>query len=153
MPHRKAQRNTPQRTVVLEELKKVTCHPTAAELYEIKRRRLAKISLATVYRNLELLVRMGIIRKLENSTGQARFDSDLDRHYHVRCVSCARVDDAHGLPDNPVKEVVEEVGGYDIHGFRLEFFGICPGCSASPGQGNGGLSGWGETLRDRISEA
>ena len=62
-------------------------------------------------------------------------------------------DDARGLPDNPVKEVVEEVSGYDFQGFRLEFLGVCLGCSASPGQGNGGLSGRGKEVRDRISEA
>ncbi|MCP4591741.1 MAG: transcriptional repressor [bacterium] len=124
----KPRRNTRQRQVVLEELRKLASHPTAVELYEIARRRLPKISLATVYRNLELLTRMGIARKLETRGGQARFDGDLDRHYHVRCVNCGRVDDVRGLPDNPVNGAVEEVSGYDVQGFRLEFFGVCPGC-------------------------
>ena len=152
MGDHKPRRNTRQRQVVLEELRRFHSHPTAAELHEIARRRLPKISLATVYRNLEVLARMSVIRKLETSGGQARFDGDLDQHYHVRCVRCERVDDARGLPEDPVKEVVEEVNGYEIQGFRLEFFGVCPGCSTSPGQGNGGLSGRGEKLRDRISE-
>jgi len=57
---RKTQRNTRQRQVVLEELRKLTSHPTAAELYEITRARLPKISLGTVYRNLEVLAENGV---------------------------------------------------------------------------------------------
>ena len=48
-------RNTRQREVILEELRKLASHPTAVGLYEIVRRRLPRISLGTVYRNLELL--------------------------------------------------------------------------------------------------
>ena len=53
------QRNTRQRQVILEELQKLTSHPTAVSLYQIVRHRVPKISLGTVYRNLELLARSG----------------------------------------------------------------------------------------------
>lgn len=128
----KSRRNTRQRQVVLEELRKLTSHPTAAELYELARQRLAKISLGTVYRNLELLVQMGVIRKLETAGSEARFDADVNHHYHVRCVRCQRVDDAYGLPHNPIKEEVMQLNGYDIVGLRLEFIGICPSCQEVP---------------------
>ena len=94
----KTQRNTRQRQVILEELQKLTSHPTAAGLYEIVRRRLPKISLGTVYRNLELLARTGLIQKLEFGGGEARFDGNVDRHDHVRCVRCGRVDDISAPP-------------------------------------------------------
>ena len=68
------QRNSRQRQVILEELRKLTSHPTAAVLYAVVRRRLPKISLGTVYRNLELLARMGVVQKLELAGGEARFD-------------------------------------------------------------------------------
>ena len=71
------QRNTRQRQVILEELQKLTSHPTAAVLYDIVRRRLPKISLGTVYRNLELLARMGMVQKLELAGGEARFDGNV----------------------------------------------------------------------------
>ncbi len=128
----KSRRNTRQRQVVLEELRKLTSHPTAAELYEITRRRLPKISLGTVYRNLELLVQTGVIRKLETSGQEARFEGKADRHYHVRCVHCGRVDDAQGLSDDPVKEIIKNVNGYEILGFRLEFVGVCAECQQEP---------------------
>ena len=121
-------RNTQQRQVVLEELKKVSSHPTAAELYEITRRRLPKISLGTVYRNLELLAQMGRIRKLEIGGSEARFDGDVAEHYHVRCVHCGRVDDAHDMPAEPLIHEIKNLGDYEILGYNLEFVGICPAC-------------------------
>lgn len=124
----KSQRNTRQRQVVLEELTKLASHPTAAQLYEITRRRLPKISLGTVYRNLQVLARMGAVRKLDTGGGEARFDGDMSQHYHVRCVRCGQVEDAHGLPADPVKDEVKSLDGYAIFGFHLEFLGLCPGC-------------------------
>ena len=110
------QRNTRQRQVILEELQKVTSHPTAAELYEMARRRLPRISLGTVYRNLELLVRAGIIQKLQVSATEARFDGDPDRHCHVRCVRCGRVDDAYEVRVDQVERQFKSVRGYKIFG-------------------------------------
>ena len=128
MPHRRRPRNTPQRKVILEELQKVTSHPTAVELYELVRRRMPKISLGTVYRNLEMLSKMGTIQKLELGGSEARFDGDSDHHYHVRCVRCGRVDDLHDLPTVRIGDELKEVGGYEILGHRLEFVGVCVGC-------------------------
>lgn len=128
MPEKRPQRNTRQRQVVLEELRKLTSHPTAAELYEITRARLPKISMGTVYRNLELLAQNGIIQKLEIGGAEARFDGNPERHYHVRCVRCERVDDVHDLPDDFVNDDVKSLSGYEILECRLDFIGICPGC-------------------------
>jgi len=142
MPHRRQQRNTPQRRIVLEELQKSTSHPTAVELYQIVRSRLPSISLGTVYRNLELLSRTGIIQKLELGGAQVRFDGNPNCHRHVRCIRCGRVDDLDGLPDNLIMETPKEAGGYKIIGHRMEFVGICADCrnreegdSRSPGDG------------------
>ena len=123
-----ARRNTRQRQVVLEELRKLTSHPTAAQLYEITRARLPKISMGTVYRNLELLAQNVVIQKLQISGSEARFDGNPERHYHVRCVRCERVDDVHDLPDDFVKGEVKSLSGYEILECRLDFVGICPAC-------------------------
>ena len=96
------------------------------------RRRLPKISLGTVYRNLELLDRAGIIRKLDLGGAETRFDGDPHHHYHVRCICCGRVDDVHGLPESVLREEPEQAQGYQILGHRLEFVGVCPNCSTKP---------------------
>jgi Fur family ferric uptake transcriptional regulator len=92
------------------------------------RRRLPKISLGTVYRNLDLLAEAGKIQRLDLGGSEARFDADTDAHYHVRCVRCGRVDDVPGLPADLVADGMATAAGYEILGHRLEFVGICPQC-------------------------
>ena len=122
-------RLTPQRMFLLEELRKLNTHPTADELYEIVRKRLPHISLGTVYRNLEILSRMGIIRKIELGGTRKRFDGDLEIHQHIRCTACGRIDD---LPAGTTvtRCDMDLIGrtGYEAIEHRVEFIGICPEC-------------------------
>ncbi|MEI8376505.1 MAG: transcriptional repressor [Planctomycetota bacterium] len=124
-------RKTRQRQVIIEELQAVTSHPTAAELYELVRPRLPRVSLGTVYRNLDLLARMGLIEKLEHSGGEARFDANTAEHDHLRCVRCGRVDDVRALPLDLARPEEDDLRGYEILGHHLEFLGICLGCRQS----------------------
>jgi Fur family transcriptional regulator, ferric uptake regulator len=132
MENRPFQRNTRQRQVILKELQKLTSHPTAAGLYRIVVRRLPKISLGTVYRNLDLLARAGVIQKLELGGGEARFDGNTTPHDHIRCVKCGRVDDIHHQSLDLLGGVKNDFHGYHVLGRRIEFLGVCPECSQSP---------------------
>jgi Fur family transcriptional regulator, ferric uptake regulator len=129
------QRNTRQRHAILEELRALSSHPTAAELYEIARRRLPNLSLGTVYRNLDLLARMGTIQKLEWSAGETRFDGEARPHDHLRCIRCGRVDDVGTPPLRLERQGGEDFRGYQILGHRLEYLGICPNCKTLTTQG------------------
>jgi Fur family transcriptional regulator, ferric uptake regulator len=122
------ERMTTQRKVILEELRKLTSHPTAVGLFELVRLRLPKISLGTVYRNLDLLNRMGLVQKLEFGNAEARFDGNIDRHDHIRCVRCGRVDDISSSPLDLSGGVTDVSLGYKILGYRLEYSGLCPKC-------------------------
>jgi Fur family ferric uptake transcriptional regulator len=128
MTQKAKNRMTTQRLVILDELRKTTSHPTADELYRKVKKRLPMISLATVYRNLEVLSRLGKIRRLDAVGGQRRFDADLTEHYHVRCIRCGRVDDLYISPRINMDNGVRSVNRFRILGHRLEFLGICPGC-------------------------
>lgn len=119
---------TRQRRVILEELRKLESHPTADEVYEIARRRLPRISLGTVYRNLEILSEYGMIRKLELGGTQKRFDGDVGGHYHVRCIRCGCIEDVHMEPLTTIENAIRRVSDYEIIGSRLEFIGVCPRC-------------------------
>lgn len=132
-----SQRNTQQRRMILQELRGLTWHPTAAELYQKLRQDLPRISLGTIYRNLELLVKNGTIQKLETSGGKARFDGNPERHDHLRCVRCGELKDLHGLPLEVEDIGLWDLGGYEIYGYLLEFIGICPACRAVAGTNNG----------------
>ena len=130
MVNGKIQRITPQRRMIQEELQKLDFHPTAAELYKILRKRLPRLSLGTVYRNLDLLVRLGQINKLETGGSEAKFDGNTRRHHHIRCHICGRMDDINDLPADLTSPLQKEIRGYQILDQRFEFVGICPSCRA-----------------------
>lgn len=126
----KLRRNTPQRKVVLEELCALKIHPSAAELYALVRRRLPRVSLGTVYRNLDVLLQDGMIRKLEFAGSETRFDGTVTEHDHVRCRECGRIEDVFDLgPDGPPAQPTT-LAGFLIEGHRLEYFGLCPDCQS-----------------------
>jgi len=120
-------RMTRQRKVILEELCKVCNHPTADQVYEMVRKRLPHISLATVYRNLEILSGIGSIMKLEFAGAQRRYDGNAAPHYHARCQGCDKVVDAH-MPPIDVPQVPESLNGFFITGHQFEFTGYCEDC-------------------------
>ena len=103
-------------------------HPTADEVYRAVKRELPRISLPTVYRNLERLAEQGEIRKLDIPNFAARFDGETKQHHHIRCVVCGRVDD---LPFKirvrlPADAAVVE--GYEVIGHNAELLGVCRRC-------------------------
>jgi Fur family ferric uptake transcriptional regulator len=128
MATHKTLRDTRQRRTILEELKKLKTHPTADELYEIVRKQIPRISLGTVYRNLDILADSGMILRLEHGAGCYRFDGNPENHYHVRCSICGRVDDISDAPLEDIEQAIQEKCGYEILTHRLEFIGICPDC-------------------------
>ena len=121
-------RLTSQRQIILEELRKVKSHPTADEMYDMVRKRLPRIGLVTVYRNLELLAKLGIIRKLEGDCKQKRFDGDISPHYHIRCIKCSRVDDIFIKIDSELEKGAASCCDYKILDHHVQFSGICSKC-------------------------
>jgi hypothetical protein len=67
-------RMTHQRQVIFEEIMKMESHPTADEVYERVRKRLPRISMGTVYRNLDILTSSGLINRIEPGHSQMRFE-------------------------------------------------------------------------------
>jgi Fur family transcriptional regulator, ferric uptake regulator len=122
-------RLTTQRQIILEELAKVTSHPTANEVYDMVRRRLPRIGLGTVYRNLELMAESGLILKLEVGGTQKRFDATIDPHYHIRCIECNKVDDIEIPLQNHINEIASVICDYQVLGHHIEFAGICDACT------------------------
>ncbi|MBN1505185.1 MAG: transcriptional repressor [Candidatus Eisenbacteria bacterium] len=122
-------RTTRQRKIILEELRKVKYHPTADDLYLAVRRRLPRISLGTVYRNLDLLSRAGLIQKLEVGGTRKRFDGDTEGHCHRRCVACGKVEDVYlrGL-DAVMRRAVKAMTDYEVVSYHVEFVGYCRDC-------------------------
>ncbi|WP_417915229.1 Fur family transcriptional regulator [Candidatus Electronema sp. JM] len=121
-------RRTIQRQILLEELGKARNHPTACELYDIVRKRLPRIGLGTVYRNLELMADTGLILKLEVGGSQKRFDAELEPHYHIRCCRCGKVENIEMDIIQNIVQAAAKKTSYNIIGHHIEFIGDCPEC-------------------------
>lgn len=117
-------RLTTQRMRILEYLKKVKTHPTAEEVHKEIRKSLPTITLATVYRNLNILSEQEQISKLEIKK-KAYFDGDLCCHQHCICTKCGKIIDVFqkDISEYAMKKL-------KVHGFKPEcvcitFKGYC----------------------------
>lgn len=125
---RRAQRKTRQRQLILEVLRSTDSHPTADWIYEQARKKMPKISLGTVYRNLNLLRDLGEIIELNFGSTFSRFDGNPLPHYHFTCLKCGRVYDVDEPLHPELEERVERSMGCEVTNHRLEFYGTCREC-------------------------
>lgn len=118
-----------QREAILEVLRACESHPTADELYAMLRSRMPRLSLATVYRNLEQLANAGIVLALDGA-GARRFDGNIVPHYHKRCSSCGCVSD---LPDTDFESLDGIISAIlpkiECDSCSIEFAGTCDKCN------------------------
>lgn len=117
-----------QRELVLKILQENVVHPTADTLYEMIKKEMPSISLATVYRNLNLLAENGLISKVEGVDGVQRFDHNLHPHYHFICTKCNKVYD---IPHDIAPDLLTQVNaktGLIVESCELSCKGICNDC-------------------------
>ena len=119
---------TRQRAAVHDYLNSVEHHPTAEEVYLAVKRKLPRISLATVYKNLEALVACGAASKLTYGDAAARYDIRTDHHYHTRCLDCGRMWDLDAGQGSELLKQLMPQAGFVVKDYRLELLGQCREC-------------------------
>lgn len=123
-----SRRETRQRRVVYETVASSRTHPTAEWVYERVRREMPRVSLGTVYRNLQLLVADGKLRAWTHAR-VTRFDADLSAHDHFSCESCGLLLDLHrSEEDFPAAQKRLRARGHEVRERVLEFIGLCREC-------------------------
>ena len=93
MLHARGQRATPQRYAILRELRLRDHHATAEEIGRSVRAQLPGTSVPTVYATLELLVELGLVRRIDTGLGPALYDGGTEPHQHMVCRRCGAVQD------------------------------------------------------------
>ena len=121
-------RITPQRDVLLRVLSETHGHPTADELVKRVRAVLPSVSHATVYRNVQELVRAGLVGTLQRGGGAVQFEVNPDEHHHFVCRNCGRVWDVYldrvGFRVNRKSPL----RGFQIDRRELQLHGLCDAC-------------------------
>lgn len=122
-----ARRQTKQRRLVYDAVRAASDHPTAEAVYDRVRRLIPRVSLGTVYRNLQLLVADGRLRSW--TRGRAtRYDADLSAHDHFLCESCGLLLDLDRAGAPLAAERRLEAKGFEVRGRILDLIGLCRNC-------------------------
>jgi len=118
-----------KRSAILECLQGTTAHPSAETVHSMLQRNHPDISLATVYRNLTLFKKQGLIQSIGTVSGIERFDANTAPHVHFVCTCCDAVLDLPqmDIPENLCSAAAEGVGG-QVTGCSLIFTGKCGHC-------------------------
>lgn len=120
---------TPQRLSIYEILYNTDEHPNAEMIYNILHASQPTISLATVYKTLDTLVKHGLIQQLNVGEDSFRYDANAKPHPHIKCTRCHRVHDMHHIPGlEEFRENVKKATQFQLTSEQLYFFGICPDC-------------------------
>ncbi|MBN1698981.1 MAG: transcriptional repressor [Spirochaetales bacterium] len=117
-----------QRDKILALLRSTASHPTADWLYGRLKDEFPHLSLGTVYRNLNILIRQGLVKKIDFGSTFDRFDANIDRHYHFVCERCGTVIDLAIPFDEGLNERVASVTPFTVTRHRIEFYGMCDQC-------------------------
>ena len=122
-------RLTPQRLELIRLIAASEGHPSASRLYQQIKVQFPTMSLATVYKTLDLLKELGEVLEID-----LRDDSHYDGnkpypHPHLICTKCQKIMD--GELDAAVTHIVQEVErtfGFHVVKHQLDFYGLCPDC-------------------------
>jgi Fe2+ or Zn2+ uptake regulation protein len=120
-----------QREEILKVLRQTTSHPTADWVYAKLKNKHPKLSLGTVYRNLNILKEQGEILELSFGSTFDRFDGNPRHHYHFICEDCGKVFDVAMPTENRLNQKAQSNSPFKINSHRLEFFGFCQNCLGS----------------------
>lgn len=122
-------RLTPQRMAVAQALAGNRDHPTAQALHRSLHSQFPSLSLATVYHTLDRLADLGLVFEVGQAPdGSVHYDADPNPHFNLICMSCGKIEDVTGPAKPPRLQQVSRWAGYEIHGARLVYYGLCPKC-------------------------
>ncbi|MBN1561872.1 transcriptional repressor [candidate division KSB1 bacterium] len=121
-------RTSKQRNRMLQLLRATDSHPTAEWLYEKLKMEFPRLSLGTVYRNLSLLIDMGLVKKIHFGSSFDRFEANTAPHYHLICERCGKIFDFDLPVDKDILEHAKQRTTFAIRYHKIEFYGICESC-------------------------
>lgn len=124
------------RKIIVDILDKAKHHMSADEIYVVLHKKYPRIGFTTVYRTLDLLVRLGLINKFDFGEGKFRYElkTTKSHHHHLICQSCGAVLDCKDFINEEteliarIEERLSRRYTFKINDHLLHFYGLCPVC-------------------------
>lgn len=121
-------RRSRQRDRILEVLRLTKAHPTAKWIYDKVRKTYPDVSLGTVYRNLDVLARQGLVNRLDFGSSCDRFEAKIPPHHHFVCERCGSVLDVDLPIDDSLAKKLRSATGLKASRHEIRFYGVCRAC-------------------------
>lgn len=119
---------TPQRLAIFAALLASREHPSPEQLYSQVSRSLPSISLATIYKTLDSLERVGLVSQVAVPSEVRRYDANLAPHQHLVCEACSRIIDI-SVPAWQGFSLPEELAGFVPRQLKVQVLGLCERCA------------------------
>jgi Fe2+ or Zn2+ uptake regulation protein len=126
-------KSTKQKEGILATVRAMNNHPTADEIYRKLRESCSRLSMGTVYRNLNAFAQKGDIRRVIILGGGDRYDFRTDNHEHMLCENCGQVIDVEAEVEINLKESDRISNKYTLKGYTLFLHGLCSDCRLDEG--------------------
>jgi Fur family peroxide stress response transcriptional regulator len=123
---------THQRQVIWETLRSLHGHPSPETVYDVVRKRIPSISLATVYKNIRTFIEHGMLAEVSLHHGSARLETNPEPHHHFVCVQCREILDIPQSDIEPMQLRKAAPEAHEIHRYSVEIHGICQRCARQP---------------------
>ncbi len=120
------------RRLVVELLGRQTCCLSAQEIHETLRRSRRRVGIASVYRALDTLADLRLVKRIDAGDGIARYEPaapDGDHHHHLVCRDCGKVE---AFTDPRLERAIDRVAGglgYSVEEHEVVLTGACADCS------------------------
>ena len=124
-------RMTPQRMAILHVLRHEGTHLSPVTVYKKARIQLPGLTEPTVYRTLEFLADIALVRPSYASNGHLTYEIAGNDHHHIICRNCSgEIEVEHTLLES-LYRILETTSGYRSINSHVTFFGVCPKCQTS----------------------
>jgi Fur family peroxide stress response transcriptional regulator len=122
-------RRSEQRERILALLRSTDTHPNANWLFGKLKREFPNLSIGTIYRNIGILVRQGLINRIAFGSTFDRLDPNVAEHYHFICETCDAIIDLKLPIQRALDRQVPTSEGFEVRRHTVEFYGQCPKCA------------------------